>query len=73
MADRMTFPTQLDTDLVSAVRTLADAEGRRIEAVIEEALADLLQKRRAQARPHIMAHLERGLETFGPLYELLAK
>ncbi len=73
MADRIAFAAQLDLDLLNAARRLADAEGREIEAVVEEALADMLQKCRNEARPHIMAHFEKSFETFGPLHELLAK
>ena len=72
MADRMAFATQLDPNLLSAARSLADSEGRGIEAVIEEALADLLRKRASQPRPHIMAAFEGSIEKFGEVYRRLA-
>ena len=72
MADRMAFATKLDPDLLNAVRTLADAEGRGIEAVIEEALADLLQKR-SQPRPHVMAAYRASIEQYDYVYRRLAE
>ena len=68
----MAFATQLDPDLLHAVRTLADAEGRGIEAVIEEALADLLLKRN-QPRPHVLAAYRASIEKFDYVYKRLAE
>jgi hypothetical protein len=74
MADRIKFATQLDPELLSAVRGLAQTEGRQIQSVIEEALADLIEKRRrAQPRRHVMAQYEASVRSFGALYERLAR
>lgn len=74
MADRMKFATQLDPELLAAVRALAKGEGRQIQSVIEEALADLLEKRRqGQPRRHVLAQYEASVRSFGPLYERLAR
>jgi predicted transcriptional regulator len=68
------FSTQVDPEILQEVRALADAEGRQLQALIEEAFADLIEKRRQSApRKHIMAHYRASLEKFGPLYERLAK
>ncbi len=74
MADRVKFATQLDAELIDAVRGLAQSEGRQIQSVMEEALADLLEKRRrSQPRRHVMAQYETSVRSFGPLYERLAR
>ena len=56
------------------MRALAQSEGRQIQALVDEALADLIEKRR-QARPraHVMAAYQASHEGFGALYEKLAK
>ncbi len=74
MADRVKFATQLDAELIDAVRGFAQSEGRQIQSVMEEALADLLEKRRrSQPRRHVMAQYEASVRSFGPLYERLAR
>ena len=71
---REKFATQVDSSLLAAVRDLARYEGRQIQALVEEALADLVEKRRnARARPHVLAAYRGSLERFGALYKKLAE
>jgi hypothetical protein len=71
---RKKFATQVDADLLSAVRTLAREEGRQIQALVDEALADLIEKRRkGRPRPHVMAAYHASHELFGSLYKKLAE
>ncbi len=71
---REKFATQVDAEVLEAVRDLARKEGRQIQALVEEALTDLVEKRRnAHPRPHVMAAYKGSLDKFGPLYEKLAK
>lgn len=52
---REEFTTQVDTDVLSAVRKLAREEGRQLEALVDEALSDLVEKHRKDLpRPHVM-------------------
>ena len=52
---RIKFATQVDADILSAVRTLGHEEGRQLEALVDEALSDLVEKhRQARPRPHVM-------------------
>lgn len=68
------FSTQVDPTILQEVRALADSEGRQLQALIEEALADLIEKRKQSTpRKHILAHYRTSIEKFGPLYERLAK
>lgn len=72
--DREKFATQVNSELLSALRSLAKSEGRQLQALVDEALADLLEKRR-QGRPraHVMAAYQASHEKFGPLYKKLAE
>jgi hypothetical protein len=71
---REKFATQVDTAILTAVRSLAQEEGRQIQALVDEALADLVEKhRKARPRPHVMAAYFGSHEKFGSLYKKLAE
>jgi mRNA-degrading endonuclease RelE of RelBE toxin-antitoxin system len=71
---REKFASQIDSELLAELRRLAREEGRQIQAVLEEALLDLLEKRRhAKPRRHIMVHYQSSHETFAELYKKLAE
>jgi len=71
---REKFATQVDPDLLAGIRNLAQQEGRQLQALVEEALADLLEKRKnAQPRPSVMAAYQSSHERYGPLYKKLAR
>jgi hypothetical protein len=71
---REKFATQVDTDILKAVRAIAQEEGRQIQALVDEALSDLVEKRRnARPRPHVMAAYQASHEKFGSLYKKLAE
>lgn len=68
------FATQVESDVLAKVRALAEAEGRQIQALVNEALVDLLEKRKqSSARPHVMAAYQASHDRFGPLYKKLAE
>ncbi len=71
---REKFATQVDSRLLTKVRRLAKQEGRQIQALVDEALADLIEKRdRTKPRDHVMAAFHAGHERYARLYEKLAK
>lgn len=71
---REKFATQVDTEILSALRDLAQSEGRQIQALVDEALADLIAKRKeGRPRPHVLAAYEASHETYAPLYKKLAE
>jgi hypothetical protein len=71
---REKFATQVDTEILAAVRTLAEEEGRQLQALMDEALSDLVDKhRKARPRPHVMAAYLGSHEKFGSLYKKLAE
>lgn len=68
------FATQVDPEILAAVKGLAKKEGRQIQALVDEALTDLLNKRKGMnARQHVMAAYMQSHETYAPVYEKLAK
>ena len=71
---REKFATQVNVQTLGAVRELAAKEGRQLQALVDEALLDLLEKRRnASARPHVIAAYQASHGKFAPLYEKFAK
>ncbi|MFZ0961952.1 MAG: hypothetical protein WAO35_13695 [Terriglobia bacterium] len=71
---RQKFATQVNSETLAVVRTLARNEGRQLQALVDEALADLIEKRkRAKPRPHVMGAYLASHEKYGPLYKKLAK
>jgi len=71
---REKFATQVNSEILSTVRRIAQSEGRQLQALIDEALADLIEKRK-QGRPraHVMGAYQASHEKFGPLYKKLAE
>ncbi|MGA8769981.1 MAG: hypothetical protein WB610_06355 [Rhodomicrobium sp.] len=71
---REKFATQVNSEILAALRSLAKSEGRQLQALVDEALADLLEKRK-QGRPraYVMAAYQGSHEKFGPLYKKLAE
>jgi hypothetical protein len=71
---REKFATQVNSEILSEVRAIAENEGRQLQALIDEALADLIEKRK-QGRPrsHVMAAYQGSHEKFGSLYKKLAE
>jgi hypothetical protein len=70
---RQKFATQVDADLLDALRGLAKEEGRQVQSLIDEALADLIEKRRlAIPRQRVMAAYRASLGQYAKLYKKLA-
>lgn len=71
---RVKFATQVDSDVLAAIRRLAEDEGRQLQALVDEALVDLLEKRNnSQPRAHVMAAYQASHDTFSGLYKKLAE
>ena len=68
------FATQVNPETLSSVREIAAKEGRQLQALVDEALADLVEKRKqAGPRPHVMAAYLGSRDRFDELYKKLAK
>ena len=73
---REKFATQVDATLLKALRGRAKAEGRQIQAIVEDALRAHLDEKSSEkngARDHVMAAYLKSTERFSGLYEKLAK
>jgi hypothetical protein len=71
---REKFATQVNSKILKAVRTLAEKEGRQLQVLVEEAFADLLEKRKnGKPRAHVMSAYLGSHEQYGPLYKKLAE
>jgi hypothetical protein len=71
---REKFATQVNAEILSAVRELAEKEGRQLQALMDEALADLIDKHKnAKPRPHVLGAYLSSHERYGTLYKKLAE
>jgi hypothetical protein len=71
---REKFATQVNAEILAAVRALAAKEGRQLQALVDEALADLIEKRKqTRPRPHVLAAYLASHEKYGELYKKLAQ
>lgn len=72
--NREKFATQVDPEILAGVRKLANKEGRQLQALIDEALSDLLEKYAGtKPRPHVMAAYLTSIDRFDALYKKLAE
>ena len=71
---REKFATQVNSEILSAVRGIARDEGRQLQVLIEEALSDLIEKRKQERpRAEVMAAYQASHAKFAPLYKKLAE
>lgn len=71
---REKFTTRVDSEILAAVRRLARSEGRQLQSLVDEALADLIEKRKgSRPRARVMAAYQASHERFAPLYKKLAE
>ena len=68
------FATQIDTDLLAAVKDKARSEGRKIQSVVEDALRSHLEGQDSQTpRRAVMDAYQSSHKTFAELYKKLAE
>ncbi len=68
------FATQADPRVLEEVRAIAAREGKQLQAVIDEALRDFIDKRkRGKPRPEVLTALGESLAEYDALYRELAK
>ena len=71
---REKFATQVNSEILADIRALAQSEGRQLQALVDEALADLIEKRKNPLpRAHVMAAYLASHEKYSELYQKLAK
>jgi protein-disulfide isomerase-like protein with CxxC motif len=68
--DREKFATQVDAEILRSVREIARSEGRQLQALVDEALSDLVEKRKAELPcGHVMAAYRASHGKFAALYK----
>ena len=71
---REKFATQVSAKMLAALRKIAEKEGRQLQSLIEEAVTDLLEKRRlGKPRPHVLEAYQRSHDSYRELYKKLAR
>jgi len=71
---REKFTITVDAKTLAAVRRLAENEGRQLQSLVDEALTDLIEKRRLELpRVHVMGAYQRSHARYGELYKKLAQ
>ncbi len=71
---REKFATQVNSEILSEVRLLAEKEGRQLQALVDEALADLVEKRKnSKPRPHVMGVYHATHERYSSVYKKLSE
>jgi hypothetical protein len=73
-AVRGKFSSRASPEVLAALRQIARAQGRRFQAVLDEALRDCIERQpHAQPRRHVMTAFASSLDEFDSLYREPAK
>ncbi len=68
------FATQVHSEVLMAIRGIAQSEGRQLQALIDEALRDLIEKRKnGRPRAHVLSAYGTSHEKYTELYQKLAR
>lgn len=71
---RQKFASQADAKLLDDMKSIAAAEGRQFQSVVEEAFAEYVARKRGdKPRAHVMEHLKASIARNAELYRKLAK
>lgn len=71
---REKFASQADPELLAAMRAVAADEGRQLQAVLEDAMREYLERRQGGGpRPEVTEALAASIAEFDSLYERLAR
>ena len=68
------FSSQARPELLDEVRRIAAAEGRQFQAVLDEALAEWVAKKKGEGpRPNVIGHSKASIARHRQLYKKLAE
>jgi len=71
---REKFATQVNSEILATIRSIGETEGRQLQSLVDEALADLIEKRKnIRPRAHVMSAYLASHDKYGELYKKLAK
>jgi hypothetical protein len=70
---REKFATQVNSEILAAVRALAKKEGRQLQALVDEAFVDLSENRKyATSRARVLGSMARGIWDWSKLFAAIA-
>ena len=68
------FATQADAKVLAQIREIASKEGKQLQAVVDEALRDYVEKKKnGTPRPQVLTAFGESLAEYDALYKELAK
>ncbi len=71
---RVEFSAEVDSEILASVVVIAKNESKPLEVIVEEALADAIEKReRTRPRPHVLAAYLGSYFQYNELYKKLAE
>lgn len=71
---RETLTIRVNSEILTHLRSLAQSEGRELQALLDEALADLIEKRKQnKPRADVMAAYQGSHQKLEALYKKLAE
>ena len=71
---RQAITFEISAETLAQLHEIAAKEGLELPALVEEALADLIENRgKGRARPHVMAAYRENRRRYDALYNKLAK
>ena len=71
---REKFSSQADPEILSAARELAHKQGRQFQSILEDALAEYLERnQRERPRAHVLEAFGLSMDEFDDLYQKLAQ
>ena len=71
---KIKFATQADPAVLETLRNIAASEGRQIQALVDEALRDYIERKAGRApRRHVMDSFKSSMDKYDGLYKELAK
>jgi hypothetical protein len=71
---KVKFATQADPQVLETLRSLAVAQGRQIQALVDEALRDYIERRQGETpRKHVLQAFHTSMSKYDNLYKKLAQ
>ena len=71
---KVKFATQADPAILETLKSIAVSEGRQIQALVDEALRDYIEKKTGNTpRRHVMDAFKSSMVQYDGLYKELAK
>ena len=71
---KVKFATQADQDVLQTLKSISAREGRHIQALVDEALRDYIERKPGNTpRRHVMDAFRKSMEQYDSLYRELAK